>query len=329
MRLALLLLLVAALPVSAVPAVSDCPTGAARKSYLAARKLIAAGDLLAAVERLVATRGECPAPAVDFRLAQAYERLGRLSLALDSLDKYLAAPGQVDNRVAVEAWAGELRARAEAERQGVPPPPLPTRAPPGPPPSYFPEETVEVKAPVPGPRQGPAEAERWRLFAGGGLAVNGALQPGRLAGRDGSVGQLGGSYQLGLAYRVALRARLDLAVMIAGQVLPWTQADAPLQRDVAFATVIGLGLRADLPLASGERTRLLLTPSTTAGLGSLSRGFDPSYENALGLRFGLALTVERSLIGVFIEPECFVLLAGDLRTPEWTVGVTAGVRVRL
>lgn len=308
----------------------DCPTAQARTTYRDGRKLLMEGDASAAVEQLSMARAECPAPAVDFYLALAYERLGRLSLAIDALEKYLAAPVALDNRVAVRAWVDELRTRAEAERVGVPPPSLPARAPPSPPPPYSPDEAKAspgraARAPTLASPQSP---DRWLFIASGGVSINGALQPGQLSGHDGAVARYGGSYQIGLAYRVSQRARLDLAAIVGGQILPWSRRDGTGGHDALFATVIALGLRADLPLAGGARTRLYLAPSVMAGLGSVSLDLDPSYQNAVALRFGLALAVERGTVGVFLEPQSFLFTGGDLLGWQWTAGADLGVRVR-
>ncbi len=50
--------------------------------------------------------------------------------------------------------------------------------------------------------------------------------------------------------------------------------------------------------------------------------------NALALRFGLSLALERGAVGGFLEPECLLLLGGDVRGAQWTSGATAGVRLR-
>ncbi len=314
--------------VGTAAAAPRCPTADAVDAWRAARARLAEGDAARAADLLLAARAACPAPALDFYLASAYEKLGRLRPALDALHKYLAAAGDADNRAAVEAWAAALQARADAEQQGLPPPPLPPRTPmPSPAPPYGPEEPIAAKKPAPPPARG--EGERWLVFGAAGFAANARLQPGSLSSHAGTVGDVGGGYQIGVAYRLSLAARIDLQALIAGQVYPWTRADLPSTRNALFATLIGVGLRADLPMVRREAARLLASPSAAIGLGSLSLNTDPRYENALALRFGLALVFETGVLGFFIEPDVLLLLAGDLANgPQWTVGAGAGVRVR-
>ena len=324
-------LLLAAL--SALPATAPgCPTAQARASYIEGRRLLREGDAAGAVAELARARTECPAPAVEFQLALAYERLGRLSLAMDALDKFLAAPIAAANRVAVHAWVNELRARAEAERLGVPAPSSPPRPPPPPPPLYFADEesaltrrSIRPAAPA---LDGTVVPARWLFLAAGGLAIDGALQPGRLSGHDGAISRYGGSYQIGLAYRVSRRARLDIEALVCGAILPWTRSDLAGGRDAVFATVIAIGLRADVPLFTGSRARVFLAPSVAAGLGSISLNVDPTYQNAVALRFGLAMVVEHGAAGVFVEPQGYLFTGGDLAGRQWTVGADVGVRVR-
>ncbi len=223
------------------------------------------------------------------------------------------------------AWADELRARAESARLGLPPPALPPRAPPGPPPPYLSDEESLVRAAALPP---PVDDERWLFFASAGAAVDGGFQPGALSGHAGTAARAGASYQIGVGYRLSLRARLDFEVAVDGLLLPWARADAPGGNDVAFLTVIALGLRADIPLLERAGVRLLLSPSAAGGLGSVSADLDPNYQSTLALRFGLALAVERGPVGGFLEPESFLLLGGDVHGLQWTTGVTAGVRLR-
>jgi hypothetical protein len=309
-------------------AASDCPTSAAKASYVEGRLLLRRGDGAGAVEKLLAARTDCPAPAVDFYLAMALESLGRLALARDALDKYLAAAGPAGNRSAVEAWAHDLSARAEAERQGIPPPVLPPHPLPTAPSPYFADEEAALTPPPPRPNPSQKGEDRWLFFGAAGLALNASFQPHSLSYQDGTVASYGASYQIGFAYRASLRIRLDIEALIAGQLLPWSRSDRANTTNVLFATLIGAGLRVDVPLLARGNTRLLLTPSAAIGLGSLSLNVDPSYVNGLGLRVALAITVERGALGLFIEPDLLILAAGDLEAAQWTTAIEIGGRVR-
>jgi hypothetical protein len=181
-----LLALLLALPAAAAPP----PCAKEHEGdYREARKQLDAGDPAGAVARLSALRTSCPAPAIDFYLGSAYERLGRLGMAIDALSKYLAAAGGAGNRGEVEAWLGELVARADAEKQGVPPPPRSPRPPPGAPPPYVAEG---AGAPAPPPAAAPAADDRWLAYAGLGLAGNGGIVAGKFAAPP--IGALGVGY---------------------------------------------------------------------------------------------------------------------------------------
>lgn len=334
MRPALLALLLASPSAAAGPPETDLrgesprPKCAADHAgeYREARRLLDGGDATGALERLSGLRAACAAPAIDFYLAVAYERLARIGLAVDALEKYLVAAGACDNRAAVEEWLADLKARADAERQGVPPPSPPPRAPPGPPLPFVADEPPPVVAASPKAEAG--ADDRWLAFAALGLAGNGALQPGRLSSHAGTIGAFGLDYQLGVGYRIARRVPLDLEATFAGQLLPWTRADLPTARSTVFVTLMAVGLRFELTIYRGARARLALGPSLAVGLGSLSVDSDPTYQNGLALRAGLGVVVERGAIGAFLEPEWLLLLVGDLASPQWTAGVTAGARVR-
>lgn len=318
---ALCSVLAAAALASSARAANDCPTSSARAAYLDGRRALAGGDAAAAVERLGAARRECPAAAVDFYLARAYEQLGRLGLAVDALAKYQQEAPAAKNHDEVGAWLRELQARAAAIGEGLP---APATAHPqvGLPPAYIGDEPDErPRRPTPPPA---SSEPRWQAILGAGAAWNVGLKPSHVGLRFGAADTAGGAYQLALGYRVSLRARIDLQVILAGQALPWRDAAG---ETAMFLTMIGVGLRADLPLAGRGRTRLWLSPSIAAGLGSISLGIAATYENSLALRGGLALVVSIGSYAMFVEPEVFVLPIGEL-PPAWTASLTAGARIR-
>lgn len=150
---------------------ADDPTlRAARERFAAGKRAFEAGEYEAAVREFKAAREIKPSPILEYNIGLAYERLGRLDLALQGYRSYVAGDPKAPNRAEVESKIRVLEERFAREGSygggaltkpdtAPPPPPGPSPSPPPtlmePPPPPASQPTAPPLPPSPAPTAAP------------------------------------------------------------------------------------------------------------------------------------------------------------------------------